>query len=334
MFEVHTGSKPGRPTVLLLLAAGVLVVALGLAWVQVQSTRALGEAVSLEGTPLLVRAPEGWVRDAKNPRLFGKPIRKIIWGREISAAERTVEFHYNDFSGQFMRMFKVAAAYPAQPAQIGEWDGVQYVVERNSPRMPGQKVLRWATIPGGGQIGVEYTPLAELSHGDLYLLDEICRAVRVEGAGSAPAPATLPARAGVSFPIAAGWEILGPDVAYGPGFWVQKVEGDRPVWAIGVFRRSLGRADSESFLRLEARRLGWVGQPQGGYREDGALVGVLRHPAPERSGSVVAALWVVTKSSTRAAVIYVLAVPAYAERADDAAEELAGTLEFISDFSG
>ena len=156
MFEVHAGSKPGRPTVLLLLATGVLVGALGLAWAQVQRTRALDVAIALEGTPLMVRAPKGWVRDPKNPRLFGKLIhKKSIWGGEIWAAERTVEFHYNDFFRQFVRMFQVAAAYPAEPARLGAWDGVQYVVDRNTPRMPGQAALRWVTTPEGGQIGVE-----------------------------------------------------------------------------------------------------------------------------------------------------------------------------------
>jgi hypothetical protein len=250
------------------------------------------------------------------------------------AAERSVEFHYNDFSGQYVRMFQAAATHPAESAQIGGWDGVQYVVERNSPRMPGQTVFRWATTPGGGQIGVEYTPLAEVSHGDLYLLDEICRAVWVDEAGSASTPSTLLAHAGVSVLLPDGWEILGPDHQEGPGFWVQEAAGGRPTWAIGVFRRTLGQADSERFLQLEARRLGWVGQPQGGYREDGTLVGVLRHPAPERSGSVIASLWVVTKSPVRAAVMYVLAVPACAERADDAAAELAQELEFVADLPG
>ncbi len=332
MFDVHTGSKPGRPTVLLLLAGGVLVVALGLAWAQVWSARALGEAVALEGTPLVVRTPKGWVRDVDNPRLFGKLIHKEVWGREMWAAERTVEFHYNQFSKQFLRLFQVASAYPSQPARIGEWEGVQYVVDRNTPRMPGQMAFRWVTTPGGSQIGVEYTPLAELSHGDLYLLDEICQAVQMDDTDSRPTPGELLARAGMSFPVDEGWEILGPDDQEGPGFWVQEVEDHRPVWAIGVFRR-VGAIDPVRLLRLEARQLRLGASPQGGSREDGTFVGVVRQPDALRGGSAVAALWVVSQPPKETAVLYVLAGPGYAGRADGAAEQLVATMEFVADFS-
>ena len=336
MFDVHTGSKPGRPTVLLLLAGGVLVVALGLAWAQVRSARALGEAVALEGTPLVVRTPKGWVRDVDNPRLFGKLIHKEVWGREVWAAERTVEFHYNDFFRQFTRMFQVAAAYPAELARIGEWDGVQYVVARNTRGLPGQMAFRWVTTPGGSQIGVEYTPLAELSHGDLYLLDEICQAVRLDAPEPGRTAQALLARAGVSFPIGADWEILGPDDQRGPGLWVQSVEGNRPVWALGVHRRYLGRQRKPAeLLEAEARTLRVVFEgPREQHREDGAYVGVLLNPDVLRQGSVVASLWVVAKSSTEAAVIHVLAEPPHAMRANEAAAELAGTLEFVAGFPG
>jgi hypothetical protein len=335
MFEVHTGSKPGRPTVLLLLAAGALIATLALAWVQVQRTRVLAEPVSLAGTPLIVRAPQGWVRDPGNPRLFHKLIRKEVWGRERWAAERTLEFHYNDFSAQFMRMFRVAATYTGEPARIGEWEGVQYVVERNSPRIPGQIALRWVTTPAGAQIAVVYTPLAEISHGDLYLLDEVCAAVRLaEAASGAPSP-SLAARAGLRLPEAAGWEVLGPDDEGGPGLWVQGVEEQRPVWAIGVFRRSLARwAGPEEWFLYEARQLHLAGAPRAGRRADGTFVGVLRHPAPEREVPPVVSLWAVAASSTRAAVLYVLAAPAHVEQADAAAQQLVGSLEFVSDFPG
>jgi hypothetical protein len=332
MFEVYTGSRPGRPTVLLLLAAGGLVTALGLAWAQVQRTRALGEAVLLEGTPLVVRAPEGWIRDAKNPLLFGKLIRKQIWGREIWEAERTVEFHYNEFSKQFLRLFQIASAYPSEPARIGEWEGVQYVVDRNTPRMPGQMAFRWVTTPGGRQIGVEYTPLAEFSHGDSYLLDEICQAVQVDDTNSRPTPAALLARAGLGFPINDEWEILGPDHQDGPGFWVQEVEDHRPVWAIGVFRR-VGAIDPERLLRLEARQLHLGASLQGGSREDGTFVGVVRQPDAVRGAGVITSLWVVSRPPTETAVLYVLAGPGYTGRANGAAEQLVATMEFTADVS-
>jgi hypothetical protein len=314
--------------------------------VQVQATRILDDPVAIAGTPLTVCAPKGWVRDSGNPRLFGKLIRKEVWGRERWAAERTLEFHYNDFFHQFVRMFQAAALHPGTPAAIGEWNGVQYVVARNTPQMPGHTALRWATTPAGEQIGVTYTPLAEISHGDLYLLDEICAAVQSNGTRPEPA-STLPDQVGVSFPAADGRELLGPDDQGGPGFWVQELQTGQPIWAIGIFRRSIDPErwpdEIEWFLyesrKLESRMLN-LRKPlldprrQVGSRADGAFVGVLRNPVPGRSGCAVVSFWTVAQSPTRAAAIYVLAVPAHARRANDAGAKLAETLEFRADYPG
>ncbi len=336
MFDVYTGSRAGRPLVLLLLAAGALIGALGLAWAQVQARRALGDAVAIEGTPLIVRLPKGWVRDSKNPRLFGKLVRKKVWGREVWAAERTVEFFYNDYFVQFMHMFQVAATRSPEAVRIGEWEGVQYVVQRRSRQMVGQTVYRWVSTPEGSQIGLEYTPLVEMSHGDLYLLDEICEAVRLSGDEPDRKPQALLAHAGVGFPIAADWEIIGPEDIGGPGFWVQKVEEHQPIWALGVYRRSLGRrSEPIELLLAEAQQVRSVfRRPKGQFREDGVYVGVLLNPDVMRSGSVIASLWVVAKSPAEAAVIYVLADPRYAADANEAAAELAEMLEFVSAYPG
>jgi hypothetical protein len=200
--------------------------------------------------------------------------------------------------------------------------------------MPGQMALRWVTTPDGGQIGVVYTPLAELSHGDLYLLDEICKAISVDEAQAGPAVDTLPAWIGVSFPMAAGWQILGPDGRGGPGFWLQNVEEDRPVWAIGVFRRLLERwPDRPNLLRVESRRLGWSGEHRSYYREDGAFVDELRRSDRDRSASVIASVRIVAMPPDRAVVLYVLSAPDHARRANAAADQLVETLEFVADAS-
>ncbi|MFQ5807171.1 MAG: hypothetical protein ACE5I3_12050 [Phycisphaerae bacterium] len=334
MFEVYTGVKAGRPTVLLLLTAGVLVATLALAWTQVRGTRALGDEVRIKGTPLTVRPPKGWVQSSTDPGVFGKPVRKRVWGREVWAAERKLEFHYNDYFVQFTRLFQAAAANVSRPAQIGGWDGVQFLLERRGSRSGDQTIYRAVSTPWGGQISVEYTPLAEVSHGDLELLDVVCEAVQLSGSNLRSDPQETLAYAGVRFPIAPGWEVLGPQDGRGPGLWMQRVEADRPVWALAVFRRYLRRGSQPIDLLLAESRqlLPRLSRPQEARRDDGTYLAVTHNRDLARTGSVVVSVWVVAKSRVEVAVIYVLADPRYARTADDAAVELAGTIEFVSEF--
>ena len=340
MAEVYTGSKPGRPNILLLLTAGALVGALGLAWVQVQGTRALGDPVAIADTPLIVRPPLGWVM-SDNPRLFGKPIRKQIWGREIWTAERAVEFHYNDYFTQYTLMFRLAAARTGLPARIAEWNGIQYVanrqvVDHGGRRIVGQKVHRWVSTPRGEQIGVEYTPLAELSHGDLYLLDEICEDIRLDETRPKFTPQELLEGAGFSATVSDDWNVMGPDDLGGPGVWFQQSGDDQPLWAIGVFRRHLrSNHNPLEWLIAEAQQTG-VGfdHPREQSRQDGVYVGVLFSADATHNASVIASLWIVAQSPNEVAIMYVLTDPVNLSEANQAASELAATLEFVAPYPG
>jgi hypothetical protein len=344
MFEVYTGTRAGRPTVLLLLTAAALLGALGLAWTQVRGALALGEEVAIAGTPLIVRPPKGWQQDPRNPHVFGKWVRKRVWGREVWAAERKLEFHYNDYLVQFTRLFQAAATSVPHPARIGAWEGVQFLLEQHGSRSGIQTVYRTVSTPRGAQISIEYTPLAQVSHGDLDLVDVVCAAVRGAGTDASRTPQDMLAYVGVSFPIAPDWQVVGPDQRNGPGLWIQETEQDCPVWALALFRRDLrhrgvpiGMLDVDSLvvdsLVAESRLLmPRFLRPQGRSREDGVYIAFAQSLDRARTSSVVVSVWVVAKSPREAAVIYVLADPRHAEAANNAAEELATTLKFAAEF--
>jgi hypothetical protein len=334
MFEVYTGTKVGRPTVLLLLTAAALLGALGLAWTQVRGALALGEETAIAGTPLTVRPPEGWRQDPRNPRVFGKWVRKRVWGREVWAAERKLDFRCNDYFAQLARLFQAAAASPGQPARIGGFDGVQFLLGRPGLQPGDQTVYRWASTSGGDQVSIEYTPLAEVSHGDLDLMDAICEAVQLRDSNVPRPPQRILDNVGISFPRAPDWQVVGAENQNGPGLWVQSVVEDRPVWAMAVFRRGLPRENRPAdLLWAESRQLFRSPlRPQQARRDDGTYVAVMQNPASARTGSVVVSVWVVARSPLEAAVIYVLADPLHAEAANSAARELAGTIEFTAEY--
>ena len=333
MYEVYAITRPGRPTVLLLIVAAVLAIALGLAWLQVRAARALGPQTEVEGTPLVVQPPLGWVQ-GRDPGLFAKVIRKQIWGRDILSAERSVEFHYGNYAAQFDQMFRIAALFPATTTSIAGFDGVQYVVQRPSSQIEGETVYRWATTPSGALLGVEYNPLAEASHGDIYLLDDICGAMHLTDAEPTMTSAQILDRAGISLSSASEWTFLGPDNQQGPGFWILGVNNGQPIWAMGIFRRYLGpQGKPIEILADEALKL-WrmFEQPRARRRSDGTYVGVVLSPGRGSQAGVVSSLWLIAKSSVESAVIYVLTAPQFADQADQSASQVAEILEFTSEY--
>jgi len=336
MLEAHVGVKPGKPALLLLASAAVLVGTFGLAWVQIRATRALGEEVAVEGTPLIVRAPEGWVRGS-DPGLFGKLVQKQVWGTRIWAAERTVEFRYNEYFKQFVRMFQAVAVQPPTRGDIGDFPGVQCIVNRLSSQSPGQSIHRWAPTPDGALLGVSYTPLAEISHGDVYLLEEICRSVQVKHDSSpSTSPRNLPARCGLSFELSPEWELLGPNAEERPGFWILKRDDGRPRWAMGVYRGYLGRTqDPMDLLVSEARQL-WPAfeRPGGRRRDDGVFVGLAVGPGDRVDGNVAASVWLVAKTTVEAAVVYVLVDPRYTDEANRTAYKITEEMTFNTSYPG
>lgn len=339
MFEVYTGTKAGRPTILLLLTGGALVGALGLAWTQVSGSRRLADPVPIKGTPLIVRPPVGWIQHPDRPNVFAKTIVSESWGRKREVAERTLEFRYTRWST--FQPLPDLLRHGSDPARIGGFNGVQVRRERHfswrGRVQVGESIYRRASTARGDEISVEYTPLGGVSPGDLELFDTVCRAVVLDDPCMRMKPDEVLSRAGVQFGISEGWEITGPDFPEIPGLYVQCNEGGIPVWGLGIFRTWLapGRGPTDLLASFAAQK--WpaaahLAESRQWTRSDGATVARITRPAYEQEGGQITSAWVVARSPAEAAVIFVLADGVTASAADQAAAQLAEGMQFVSSY--
>lgn len=343
MFEVYTGTKAGRPTVLLLLTAGALVSALGLAWTQVYGSRALGEEVQVEGAPLIVRPPKGWVADRKRPGVFVK------WNRELEGVERSIKFAYHrwrvfqplSYLVRVREFLDRKQAYEPEPGGIGGFEGVQVrrrrVFHYRGRQESGETIYRLISTARGDQISVEYTPLGELSSGDLELFDAVCRSVVLDDPCMRTKPEEALGQAGLRFGISESWEIIGPDFPEIAGLYVQNNEGGIPVWGLGVFRTWLAPGRSPNDLLASFALQIWRQPAQAlaarqWTRSDGATIAMLTNPTYEQRRGQITSAWVLAKSPAEATVIYVLADDSTASAADQAAAQLAEEMQFVSSY--
>ena len=217
MIEVHAGSRPGRPILLLLACAGLLVIVLGLAGFQVASARALGAPIAIPDTPLTVRMPRDYAPIPDEPNTF-------VLRSDLSRA---------DDDTPFVRRFRFTYLAPAlfqppelilkqlarrnpniappAPATIAGYNGFQIVIRRvlQHRRQPlvRETAVRVAAVPGGGTIMVEYQPLLAMQPADFEQLDQISAAVRVEGLAPAETGSLLQERAGLRFAVDPSWRI-------------------------------------------------------------------------------------------------------------------------------
>ncbi len=197
LIEVHTGTRPGRARLLLFIAAGTLVGALGLAWWQVRVRRVLGPEQRIADTPLIVRLPKGWIADSGNPQAFVLPVptperwlptRTQGWRRAALEFERRIRFDYAQLPRyeSTERLLRELDLDPRQtrPARIGPHDAVE-VTEVTPRRFLGRNVemetiVRFTCLPGGQLIKISYDSLFEMRPADLDILDEVCRTVRLD----------------------------------------------------------------------------------------------------------------------------------------------------------
>jgi hypothetical protein len=336
--------------VLLLLTAGSLVGALGLAWVQVRGSRALGDEVRIEGTPLIVRPPAGWVAGRDHRGVFVKTIEIGYRGRQHEAIERSIKFEYRrwDVFQPLPDLLRLAnwlddkQAYEPVPAQIGGLNGVQVrrsrVFRWRGRQERGETIYRLVSTARGDQISVEYTPLGEVSPGDMELFDAVCRAVKLtDPAVSVQAEAAL-AHAGVRFSPTENWTILNPDYPEIPGLYIQNHDANRiPVWGLAVFRTWLAPGRNPLDLLTSFAELEWPPEAipdasQQWTRSDGAIVATLGHGAMRPRGGHVASAWVVSKSPAEAVLIFALADSQAAPAADQAAGMVAEEIEFLTSY--
>ncbi len=190
MLEVHVGARPGRPVLLTVLTAALLILSLGAAWLQVRSTRTLGPASRVGDSPLLVRPPVGWRADPRDPSLFILWLNEGVRGADVP--KRSVRFGYDpnprsaNLRSYLRRLMRGETPGSTRPAQIGGFDGLQISRERmltfRRRAYQVQTIVRIAMTPTGEMLFVEYTPFSTFTPADAELLDSICAAVRVEDA--------------------------------------------------------------------------------------------------------------------------------------------------------
>jgi len=343
MFEVHLGSKPGQPRLLLVCAAAVLVGTLGLAWWQAYDKRALGGEVRIEGTPLVVQPPRGWRQDPRDPGLFALPVGREGTGRGEVTLERYVSFQYGR-DATFVPPEEIlkrrnlqewAKSTAPEPARVGPLAGIQ--VRRIVRHLAfgrvylQEQVLRVACSPRGDIIMVECVPLTGLTAAQLELLDDMCAAIRLEDPAFTAKPAELLRHAGIEVPEDESWKVFGPDFPEVPGFYVQSCVDGMPAWSLGVFRTWLAGGQTPPDLLVNFGSYYWGLAPRDAHvaesqRQDGARIAAMRHPAFGRSDHRVASVWLVAESAERAALIFVFSGAGFAEAADEAARKLAQAL--------
>ena len=351
MYEVYSGTRAGRPTVLLILLAVALAGALCLAWTQVSAGRRLGDPVRIENTPLTVRPPAGWVQDRDDPEVFKKPVRKQAWGQEIWVVERELRFHYQRWEsfqpiGELLQQTAyrdVAAAYAPQPGKIGQLQGVQVRLQRVRPlgrRVESfESINRLVSTARGEEISVEYTPLSELTAGDMALFDEVCAAVQIEGVEFGVSPEELLARAGLELTLDPRWTVLPPDYPQVAGLCIQdNLVGDAH-WAVEIYRTVLlpGRSAEtlvQSFVDNELPAGLPLPAPTVTRRPDGVGVTTLEIPRFARQGLPVASYCVITASPAEAAVVLAFSSDTSSEPAGEVVQNIANGLTFKAAYPG
>jgi hypothetical protein len=340
MLEVHSGTKPGRPSVALLFSAIVLVAALGLAWVQVLQSHSLGPEQAVPHTPLLVRPPLRWVPDPSDSGSFVLPVLREARGQEYWEADRRIRFEFERWPA-FQPLAEQLATeasggFKPEPARIGPFAAVQLrqAVRRRWGRQTilRESILRVACLPGGQLVKVVYLPMTDLTLADLRLFDRVCAAIRFSDPTLDVPPAQAKQQAGVEFPLPAGSPVGLPHVADVPGLFVGGSEGGLPAWSLGIFRTWLAEGRTPRDLLNDFAMTGWLladsaDQVRQWQRGDGVTVATLRHPDPERNQHSVAAAWVVDRSPTQVVMLFVYTNEQHLAGAEAAAQRVAEQLD-------
>lgn len=323
LIEVHAGTRPGRPALLVTLAGLVLSGTLGLAWLQVHRTRALGPEVEIPGSPLVVRAPRNWQRDARDPSSFVLTSREEFWGVR-PRIERRVSFNYRrlpEFRSPMEILRRGDLIDPrgmpeVTPARIGKYDAVQVrqieTFGYGRQRIAREKVFRLTCLPRGHLIYIEYVPLTDLTLGDLALLDDMCAAVRVADPGLSLTPTQASERAALRMPFDPTWLLADSDFPEVAGFYVSGADRGMPSWSLGVFRTWLAAPRTPADLLADVAADRWLLSEQKrrvreGTRADGATIASLHRPPEALTGESLPAVWLLSGGADLALVIYIFA---------------------------
>jgi len=336
MSRISGGSSAARPALLLYLCAGALAAALGVASLQVRSARSLDTPRRLAGTPLLVRAPRGWIEP--RPGVFvPKPAAGRAEQQPVKLAWR-LEFYYERREAFLAPAHLLKDSAAAIPTRIGGLAGLE--VHRREPVRTGgwlamrETIVRLACSPRGDVIMVEYWPPAGFTQSDAMLLDAICDAVRIEGLDTAAGAEPALQRAGLRFAVAEAWRVYPTSPELRPGLYVLSSIRGIPLWSLGVFRTWLapGRTPREllSSFAVRAWDLGLRGLPIVEWSpRAGVQCAEVRHPSFAADEIAIPAAWVVASAPDQAAMLFVYAAPRDAAAAAEAARTLADTVELV-----
>lgn len=344
MWEVYSGTRPGKPARLLVLSAMLLASTLGLAWWQVSASRALAGEQRVGETSLIVRPPVGWFSDPQSPGRYVLPLAQHGLTRSITI-ERQVTFRYLRTPSFHTPREYVAErakrdALPfgdLRPARIGRFAGLQATrrlrVEHRGMGFDQDSVLRVACTPRGDVIIVEYVPLTDLTLGDLDLLDAMCRAVRIDDPPLSQSAAAAWSHVGLAARVPADVCVVSArdEVA---GLYLGYVTHGEMTHAIDVFRTWMapGRTAAEILHDVAATSLRLpnveIPQPSQTHRADGLNVAILRNPAfgMDESGFESAAL--VWRSPRDAVLLVAHADTTSAEAAERSLAQLCETIGF------
>ncbi|MBN2446079.1 MAG: hypothetical protein JXO22_05115 [Phycisphaerae bacterium] len=313
------------------MTAIALVLALGLAWLQLSGRRALQDETAIDGTPLVVRPPRDWLRNEQEPGKFFLPAPTDRSWRGIPFTKQiTFEYHrLSDFISPVTYERSAPASLAGLPAvQTRLPDEEEQTRRRNAA----QVIERVAVSPRGDVIRVELQTLTGVTMADVALLDVVADSVRVEAPGMSVKPADALARAGVTVPIDASWVAAVPTYDEVAACYVGgSIEG-MPVWSVGIMRTWLAHKRTLVNLLEDFASLHWGRAPreisiETFTRDDGAVVAHLRPLGQHRHP--IAGVWAVARSDSQVALLPVYANLEIAIRAGDAAaERLAGALSF------
>jgi len=345
VMEVYAGARPGRPRLLFLLAAGLLVGALALAWAQVRSTRALGPEQRVGNLPMYVRLPLKWQAVPDHPHTYvlaveGRGQRGITFGYLRAPAFQSMQSVI-----RFLRLDESALPLNPSPARIGGYEGVEvhsievrrewrrYVKKR-------ERLVRFATLPNGQLIYAEYEPLVDLRPADYEIFEDVCHRIRIDDPALTGTADEHLQHAGLKLPPSTGWLVLGADYDVA-GVYVGGTEDQLPAYALSIFRTWLSADRTPRDLLLDfAAELWrqWDPPPEirAERRADGATVLTMRSPRFGRTEEPLQAVWIISQAPDRVAIICAQAGAAKAEMADAAARDVALKLELqpIAELAG
>lgn len=342
--EVRSGTKPGRPRLLLLVSAGLLAGTLGLAWLQVRNARALGPEQRVGDTPLWVRPPLGWRRHPQNPKAFILPARTEGRRRPRHRVERSLRLEFRRLRGfesveQLLPLLGLGEAptrASLRRARLGKYEAVEvHVLPVFAGRRLRQRgmIVRFTCLPRGHLIKVAYQSLDTLRPADLEIMEDVCRTLRVDEPTLSGRSEEYLSRAGLTLDLQKNWHVVGSDLPGVPAVHIGGSVNERPAWSIAIFRTWLAGKRRPSALLEDFAAEQWLLWDverliRTTRRADGATIAALRHPEAGRADKLmIPSAWVVAQTSSRAVIMFVYAGPGQATLADDAAGRIAESLE-------